>query len=96
MPEIVFSYVAVKPIRAEHPVGSGIIVEYAPGDVIPAGEWGRAADNLVELGKAARLAINVMTEDELAELEGAGGGSEVAAPAAPGPAPRKAAKTKRA
>ena len=74
MPEIVFSYVAIKPLRAEHPVGSGIIVEYLPGDVIPAGEWGRAADNLVELGKAARLAVNVASEED----EVVGGGLDAA------------------
>jgi hypothetical protein len=64
MPHIVFSYVAVKPIKAEHPIGSGKIVDYEPGDVIPAGEWGRAADNLVELGKAAMMAINVPDDGE--------------------------------
>jgi hypothetical protein len=64
MPHIVFSYVAVKPIKAEHPIGSGLIVDYEPGDVIPAGEWGRAADNLVELGKAAMMAINVPDDGE--------------------------------
>lgn len=68
MTKIVFTYVAVKPLIAEHPVGSGQIVEYAPGDPIPAGEWGRAADNLVELGKAVRLAVNV---DDDAEAKGA-------------------------
>lgn len=64
-----FSYVAVKPIRVEHPVGSGTIVIYQPGDVIPAADWGRAADNLVELGKAAMLAVNVPdgNEPELGE-----------------------------
>lgn len=65
MPRVEFSYVAVKPISAEHPVGSGKTVDYAPGDIIPAEDWGMAAHNLVELGKAARLAVNVMEEDDL-------------------------------
>jgi hypothetical protein len=75
MPHIDVFYVAVKPIKAEHPVGSGTVVDYQPGDVIPAGEWGRAADNLVELGKAARMAINVPDDNEdlsaLGQLRGA-------------------------
>ncbi len=72
-----FKYIAVKPLRAEHPVGSGIIVEYAPGEEIPAGEWGRAADNLTELGKAVRTAVAVWVED------GSGGGPPAAEPSAP-------------
>ena len=56
---IKYTYIAAKPIRAEHPVGSGIIVDYQPGDVIPAEDWGRAADNLCEVGKAFRTAINL-------------------------------------
>lgn len=59
MPHIEFNFIAVKPIRAEHPLGSGQIVEYEPGDAVPAGEWGRAADNLCELGKLVRVAVNV-------------------------------------
>lgn len=57
--QVVYKYFAIKPIRAEHPVGSGEIVNYQPGQEIPASDWGRAADNLVELGKAARVAFNV-------------------------------------
>lgn len=60
-----FSYVAIKPLRAEHPVGSGTIVEYQPGEVIPASDWGRAADNLVERGKAAMMAVNVMDAEDM-------------------------------
>jgi hypothetical protein len=67
MVKIVFTYVAVKPITAEHPVGSGKIVSYQPGDVIPAGEWGRAADNLVERGKAAMMAVNVLEAGDMPE-----------------------------
>lgn len=62
MVDIVYSFVAVKPITAEHPIGSGTIVTYQPGDRIPAGEWGRAADNLLELGKIVRLAENIGME----------------------------------
>lgn len=65
-----FSFVAIKPLRAEHPVGSGKVVEYQPGDVIPASDWGRAADNLVERGKAAMLAVNVPDEDDLVDGDG--------------------------
>ncbi len=57
--KIVYKFFAVKPIVAEHPIGSGLIVTYQPGEEVPASEWGRAADNLVELGKIARVAFNV-------------------------------------
>lgn len=60
---IQYTYIAAKPIRAEHPVGSGTIVDYKPGDVIPAEEWGRAADALVEMGKAFRTAMNVFSPE---------------------------------
>ena len=63
MVDIAFSYVAVKPITAEHPIGSGTIVTYQPGDVVPAEDWGRAADNLVELEKIVRLAVNIGLEN---------------------------------
>ena len=65
MMRVEYRYFAVKPLRAEHPVGSGLIVEYKPGEEVPAGEWGRAADNLVELGKAARVAFNVSEGDDV-------------------------------
>lgn len=57
--KIIYKYFAVIPIKAEHPVGSGIVVEYVQGDEVPASDWGRAADNLVELGKIQRVAFNV-------------------------------------
>lgn len=66
-----YVYVAVQPIQAEHPIGSGIVVTYNPGDTFPGEEWGNAAHNLVEVGKAVRLAINVEN----------GGGSQSATPA---------------
>jgi len=55
----VFRYVAVKPIKAEHPIGSGTIVEYKEGDEFPGNDWGRAVDWLVENGKAVRIVSNV-------------------------------------
>ena len=67
-----FRYVAVKPIRAGHPPGTDEIVSYEPGDEVPAGEWGRAADNLVEMGKIVRMGMNVLDEgDEGFEEAGA-------------------------
>jgi len=51
--------VAVSPFSAEHPVGSGTVVRYQPGERFPGEEWGMAAHNLVEMGKAVRLAVNV-------------------------------------
>ncbi len=62
--QTVSSYYARKPLRAEHPVGSGSIVEYQVGDVIPAGEWGASAEWLVENGKAALMMDNVWVDDE--------------------------------
>ncbi len=64
MPEIAFGFKAIKPITAEHPIGSGKIVTYQPGDEVPAGDWGRAADNLVENGKIMRYAVNVYAPGE--------------------------------
>lgn len=61
----VFKFVAVKQITAEHPMGSGIHVTYEPGDEVPANEWGRATDNLVEVGKIQRIAVLVPDEDDL-------------------------------
>lgn len=63
--KVIYRYFAVKPIRAEHPVGSGEVVEYTPGQEVPASDWGRAADNLVELGKIARVAFNVEDDTEV-------------------------------
>ena len=64
---VIYRYFAVKPIRAEHPIGSGTVVEYQPGAEIPGSDWGRAIDNLVELGKAARVAFNVPDDGEEVE-----------------------------
>lgn len=57
---IEYTFVAVKPFAAEHPIGSGKTVWYQPGDEFPGEEWGNAAHNLVEVGKAVRLAVNVV------------------------------------
>ncbi len=65
MATIVFGFKAIKPIRAEHPVGSGTIVTYQPGEEVPAGDWGRAMDALVEQGKIMRYATNVYEPGEL-------------------------------
>lgn len=56
---ITYTFVAVVPFKAEHPIGSGTVVTYNPGDTFPGEEWGNAAHNLVEVGKAVRLAVNV-------------------------------------
>lgn len=61
----VFSYVAIKKITAEHPIGSGIDVTYEPGDEVPANEWGRATDNLVEVGKIMRVVRSVSDESDV-------------------------------
>ena len=58
MSETIWRFKAIKPIRAEHPVGSGIIVEYQPGEDVPAGEWGQAASWLVERDKIMRYGLN--------------------------------------
>lgn len=63
----VFKFVAVKRIVAEHPIGSGIDVVYEPGDDVPAGEWGRSADNLIEVGKIMRVAVLVSDENDSPE-----------------------------
>ena len=74
-----YTYFAAKPIMAVHPPDSGIEVQYQPGDEIPASEWGRAADNLVEAGKAFRAAKNVWVDDPTTEQEGDGQGISSAA-----------------
>lgn len=56
---IKYTFIAVAPITAEHPIGSGTVVTYQPGDPFPGEEWGNAAHNLVEVGKAVRLAVNI-------------------------------------
>lgn len=67
-----YTFVAVRPFQAEHPIGSGTVVQYNPGDQFPGEEWGNAAHNLVEVGKAVRLAVNIV-----------GGGGSLAAVAPP-------------
>lgn len=57
--EIQYSFIAVRPFDAEHPIGSGKVVHYEPGDVAPAGDWGSAAYSMMEMGKIERLAVNV-------------------------------------
>lgn len=64
---VIYRYFAVKPIKAEHPIGSGEIVEFPPGAEIPGSDWGRAIHNLVELGKAARVAFNVPDDEDYIE-----------------------------
>lgn len=63
--DIEYTFVAVSPFQAEHPIGSGQIVQYQPGDEFPGADWGNAAHNLVEVGKAVRLAINVGGSSEM-------------------------------
>lgn len=75
--EIEYTYVAVKPFKAEHPIGSGTLVMYNPGETFPGEDWGMAAHNLVEIGKAVRLAKNV----------GEMGGTVVPPPSPPAPTP---------
>lgn len=59
MAETIWGYKAVKPIRAEHPIGSGNIVEYKPGDEVPAGDWGASANWLIERDKIMRYGLNL-------------------------------------
>jgi len=58
-----FRYFAVKPMDAEHPIGSGTIVHYDVGEEIPGNDWGRSTDWLVENGKAVRMADNVWSDE---------------------------------
>ncbi len=64
MPHNEFRYIAVKGFTAAHPPGSGIEVTYGPGDKVPAGEWGRAADTLTESGKIIRTAVIVADPED--------------------------------
>ena len=68
--QIQYTYIATFPITVEHPIGSGEIVRYEPGDVVPAGEWGGATANRVEMGKIERLAVNVSPSGEIVKAEG--------------------------
>lgn len=71
---ISYTFLAVVPFKAEHPIGSGTVVQYNPGDPFPGEDWGNAASNLVEMGKAVRLAVNVAD---------VGGSQEAVTPTAP-------------
>ena len=80
----VFKFVAVKRITAEHPIGSGISVTYEPGDEVPAGDWGRATANLIDVGKIQRVATLVSDANDSPK-------GRAGAPASPPPAPEKTA-----
>lgn len=67
--EVDYEYKALVSITAEQPIGSGIIVTYKPGDVFPGEEWGIAAHNLVEVGKAVRYATAVRQPTKLHLVE---------------------------
>ncbi len=84
---IEYVYVAGKPFRAEHPLGSGTIVSYQPGDEVPASDWGRATDNMLEMGKLFRTAKNVWVDDD---GEASVGGGEEGASALSEGAPSEA------
>ena len=73
MAHIEFDWVAKKPLRAEHPPGSGTVVEYEPGDRVPANDWGQAAHHLEANDKIAQVAINVADPgDDVAGARGPG------------------------
>ncbi len=79
-----FRFYAVKPMDAEHPIGSGTIVHYDVGEEIPGGDWGRSIDWLVENGRAVRMADNVWVEDgtdERTDAEYLASGAPVQEPA---------------
>ncbi len=59
MAHVEFDWVARKPFTAEHPLGTGTIVSYQPGDRVPANDWGQAAHHLEANDKIMRIAINV-------------------------------------
>lgn len=56
---VIWGFKAIKPFDAEHPIGSGTLVHYNPGDEVPASEWGRAEGFMVEAGTIMRYARNV-------------------------------------
>lgn len=56
---VIWGFKAIKPFDAEHPIGSGTMVHYNPGDEVPASEWGRAEGFMVEAGSIMRYAVNV-------------------------------------
>ncbi len=61
MPDPVeWGFKAIKPFDAEHPIGSGKMVHYDPGDEVPASDWGRAEGFMVEAGTIMRYVKNVL------------------------------------
>lgn len=58
-PVVSWGFKAIKPFDAEHPIGSGTMVHYAPGDEVPASEWGRAEGFMVEAGSIMRYARDI-------------------------------------
>ena len=59
------SHYAARPFKAEHPIGSGQVgVEYKPGDLVPASEWGPAANWLKESGKIFEAAGEPVRVDD--------------------------------
>lgn len=88
-----YTYIAAKPFWAEHPIGSGIRVDYEPGMEVPAGEWGRAADNLVERGKIFRTAKNVWVDEPGASVGGGEAGASALSEGAPSAADASAEET---
>lgn len=69
-----WGFKAVKPFDAEHPVGSGTMVHYNPGDEVPASEWGRAEGFMVEAGTIMRYALNVAQfPEQIASIKAAQG-----------------------
>lgn len=56
---VVWGFKAIKPFDAEHPIGTGTMVHYDPGDEVPASDWGRAEGFMIEAGTIMRYARNV-------------------------------------
>lgn len=85
-----WGFKAIKPFDAEHPIGSGTMVHFEPGDEVPASDWGRAEGFMVEAGTIMRYARNVYeVQDPLPPTE-VPSGAEAApesVPATPGPEP---------
>ena len=61
MPHVELDWVALRPFQAEHPIGSGTVVDYEPGDTVPADDWGVAADHMAnaDIPKIAKMQVNV-------------------------------------
>jgi hypothetical protein len=58
---VIWGFKAIRPFDAEHPVGSGTMVHYDPGDEVPASDWGRAEGFMVEAGTIMRYARDIVT-----------------------------------